>query len=103
MPHRIPRWWLHINLLTQLTIKKSILNIKLRHRPMSNRGHNEKGANSGHMGHRSKCLIVVTNMHLLKSTSHKTSFVTLKRIIRASLNLVDPLTHDGTNTGRKRN
>uniref|UniRef100_M8CE14 Uncharacterized protein n=1 Tax=Aegilops tauschii TaxID=37682 RepID=M8CE14_AEGTA len=35
--------------------------------------------------------------------SHKTSFVTLNRTIRASLNIIDPLTSDGTNTGRKRN
>jgi hypothetical protein len=27
---RIPRWWTHINILTQLTIKKGILHIKLR-------------------------------------------------------------------------
>jgi hypothetical protein len=29
------------------------------------------------------------------------SFVTLKRIIRASLNLVDPLARDGMNIGRR--
>jgi hypothetical protein len=34
--------------------------------------------------------------------SHKTHFVALKRSIRAGLNLVDPLAHDGTNTGRRR-
>jgi hypothetical protein len=34
-------------------------------------------------------------MLLLKTTSHKTSFVTLKRTIRASLNFIDPLTSDG--------
>jgi hypothetical protein len=27
---RIPRWWTHVNILTQLTIKKDILHIKLR-------------------------------------------------------------------------
>ena len=53
------------------------------------------------MGHRSKSLIVITIM-LLLAMSHRTSFVVLKRIIRASLNLVDP-TSDGTNTGMKRN
>jgi hypothetical protein len=27
---RIPRWWVHVNILTQLTIKKDILHIMLR-------------------------------------------------------------------------
>jgi hypothetical protein len=37
---RIPKWWTHVNILTQLTIKKDILHIKLRdgpfpcHRPL---------------------------------------------------------------------
>ena len=70
---------------------------------MANRGHSEKCADSGHMGHGSKSLIIITTMLLLKATSHKTSFITLKRTIRASLNLIDPLTSDGANTGRKRN
>ena len=70
---------------------------------MANRGHGEKCANSGHMGHRSKNLIVITTMLLLKTTSHKMSFITLKGTIRASLNLIDPLTSDGTNMGWKRN
>ena len=54
-------------------------------------------------GHSSKSLVIITTMLLLKTTSHKTSFVTLKRTIGASLNLVDPLTSDGTDSGRKRN
>jgi hypothetical protein len=54
------------------------------------------------MSHRSKSLIIVTALLLLKTTSHKTRFIALKRSIRASLNFVDPLAHDGTNTGRGR-
>ena len=42
-------------------------------------------------------------MLVLKDTSHKTSFVALKRTIRASLNLVDPLAGDGPDTRRKGN
>src|ERR1041385_584714 len=98
--NRIPRWWLHINLLTQLTIKKGILDIKLRHRPMANRSHDEKSPNSGHVSHRSKCLIIITSMLLLKTTSDKTSFVALKSPIRTSLNLIDPLTRDRVNLRR---
>jgi hypothetical protein len=99
----VPRWWLHINLLTQLTIEKSVLNVKLRHRPMTNRSHSKESANSGHVGHRSESLIIIASLLLLKATSHKTSFETLKRTIGASLNLIDPLARDGTNTGRKGN
>jgi hypothetical protein len=55
------------------------------------------------MGHKGKSLIIITPLLLQKITSHKTSFVTLKRTIKTSLNLVEPLTRDGTNTGRRRN
>jgi hypothetical protein len=99
---RIPGRRLHVNLLTQLTIKKSILNIKLRHRPVLNRSDSKKSAHSSHMSHRGKSLIIVMAVLLLKATSHKTRFVALKRSIRASLNFIDPLTHDRTNTGRGR-
>jgi hypothetical protein len=101
--NRIPWRRLHINLLTQLTIEKGVLNIKLRHRPVANRGDCKKSAHSGHMSHRSKSLIIVTALLLLKATSHKTRFIALERSIRASLNFVDPLAHDGTNTRRRRN
>jgi hypothetical protein len=49
--NRVPWRRLHVNLLTQLTIQKCVLNIKLRHRPVANRGHNKKSVHSGHMGH----------------------------------------------------
>jgi hypothetical protein len=98
--NRIPRRRLHINLLTQLTIEKGVLNIKLRHRPVANGGNRKKSAHSGHMSHRSKSLIIVTALLLLKATSHKTRFIALKRSIRAGLNFVDPLARDGTNTRR---
>jgi hypothetical protein len=55
------------------------------------------------MSHKSKSLIIVTALLLLKATSHKTRFIALKRSIRAGLNFVDPLARDGTNTGRRRN
>src|SRR3990170_220329 len=101
--NKVPRWWLHVNLLTQLTIEKSILNVKLRDRPVTNRSHSKESADSGHVGHRSESLIIIASLLLLKATSHKTSLVTLKRTIGASLNLIDPLARDGTNTRRRGN
>jgi hypothetical protein len=97
---RIPRWWTYVNILTQLTIKKVILHIKLRDGPLLNRSHGKKSANSGHMSNRSKSLIIISTLLLLKTTSNKTSLIALKRTIRASLNLIDPLTSDQTNTWR---
>jgi hypothetical protein len=99
---RVPWERLHVNLLTQLSIEKSVLNIQLGHRPVANRGHDKKSAHSGHMSHRGKSLIIITTLLLLKTTSHKTRFVAIKRSITASLNLVDPLACDGMNTGRRR-
>jgi hypothetical protein len=101
--NRIPWRRLYIDLLMQLTIEKGILNIKLRHRPMENRGDCKKSAHSGHTSHSSKSLIIVMALLLLKATSHKMRFIVLKRSIRAGLNFVDPLAHDGTNIGRRRN
>jgi hypothetical protein len=100
--NRIPRRRLHVNLLTQLTIEKCVLNIKLRHRPVANRGDSKKSAHSGHMSHRSKSLIIVTALLLVKATSYKTRFIAFKRSIRVGLNFVDPLARDGTNTRRGR-
>jgi hypothetical protein len=96
--HRIPRWWTHVNILTQLTIKKDILHIKLRDGPLSNRSHNKKSVNSSHMSNRSKSLIIITALLLLKTMSNKMSLIALKRTIKASLNLIDPFTSNRTNT-----
>jgi hypothetical protein len=93
---RIPRWWMHVNILTQLIIKKDILHIKLRDGPLLNRSHDKKSVNSDHMSNRS--IIIITTLLLLKTMSNKTILIALKRTIRASLNLIDPLTSDQTNT-----
>jgi len=93
---RIPRWWLHIHFLTEFTIKKVILHIKFGYRPLTNGSHGNKSANSGHMSHGCKCLIIVRTMLLLKTPRYKTSFVVLKRTIRTGLKLVNPLTSDRT-------
>jgi hypothetical protein len=90
----IPRWWMHVNILMQLTTKKSILDIELRDGPLPNRSHIKKSVNSGHMSNRSKSLIIITVVLLLKITGNKTSLIALKRTIRASLNLIDSLTSD---------
>jgi hypothetical protein len=84
---RIPRWWMHVNILTQLTIKKVILHIKLRDGPLLNISHGKESVNSGHMSNRSKSLIIISTLLLLKTTSNKMSLIALKRVIRASLNL----------------
>jgi hypothetical protein len=95
---RILMWWTHVNVLTQLTIKKCILHIKQRDGSLPNRRHSKKSANSGHMSNKSKSLIIIMTLLLLKTTSNKTSLIVLKRTIRASLNLIDPLISDPTNT-----
>jgi hypothetical protein len=96
---RIPRWWTHVNILTQLTIKKVILYIKLRDGPLR---HDKKSVNSGHMSNWRKSLIIITTLLLLKITGNKTSLIALNRTVRASLNLIYPLTSDWTNMWRTR-
>jgi hypothetical protein len=89
---------MHVNILTQLTIKKCILHIKLRDGPSPNRNHGKKSVNSSHISNISKSLIIISTMLLLKTMSNKMSFISLKRTIRASLNLIYPLTSDQMNT-----
>nr|CCI55441.1 PH01B031C15.24 [Phyllostachys edulis] len=45
---RIPKGWLYVNLLTQLTIEKGTLDVQLRYGPLSNRDHSKESASSGH-------------------------------------------------------
>jgi hypothetical protein len=100
--NKIPRRWSHVDLLMEFTIKKGIFDIKLRNGPSMNRGHNKESADSGHVFHRSKGLIIVTTMLLLKTTSNKTGLVMLERAIRASLDLIDPLACDRTSIRSER-
>jgi hypothetical protein len=81
----IHMWWLHIDLI-QLTIKKDILDIKLRdgHGPLTNRGHN-KSENHGHVSNQSKLVIIIMTMLPLKTMSNMSSLITLKRTIRMCL------------------
>jgi hypothetical protein len=95
---RIPRWWTHVNIFTQLTIKKNNLHIKLRDGPLPNRSHGKESVNSGHMSNMSKSVIIVMTLVLLKPTSNKINLIALKRTVRASLNLIDTLTSGRTNT-----
>jgi hypothetical protein len=89
--NRVDRRWVHVDLLMQLTVKKGILHIKIRDSPPMNRGHRNKSMNCGPMGNRSKDLLVVTTIMLLKTMGTKMRFIPLKRAIRVSLDLIDPL------------
>jgi hypothetical protein len=77
----VPWRWLHIDFLTELTIEEGILDIQLRYRPLTNRGNSKKGPNSGHVSDRSKSLLIVNTILLLKTTRHKAGFVALKGAI----------------------
>jgi hypothetical protein len=79
--NRIPRWWLHINLLMQL-------DIKLRDGPLTIRSH-KMGVNNVHVSNRSKSLIIIAPMLMLETTGNKMSLITLKRTIRADPILID--------------
>jgi uncharacterized membrane protein len=81
---------------------KDILHIKLRDGSSPKRSHDKKSVNSSHMSNRSKSLIIISTMLLLKTTSNKMSLISLKRTIRASLNFIYPLTSDRTNTWETR-
>jgi hypothetical protein len=67
--NRVARRWVQVDLLMQLTVKKSILHVKLRNSPPMDRGHRNNGMNSGPVSNRSKDLIVMSVL-LLKATSN---------------------------------
>jgi hypothetical protein len=92
--NRVVRRWVHVDLLMQLTVKKSILHVKLRDGPLTNRGHCNKSMNGGPVSNKSKGLFIVTVVLLLKTTGNKTRFIALYRAIRAGLDLIDPLARD---------
>jgi hypothetical protein len=50
------------------------------------------------MSNRSKSLIIITIVLLLKTMGNKTSLIALKRTIRERINLIDPFTCYRTNT-----
>jgi hypothetical protein len=66
--NRVARRWVQVDLM-QLTVKKSILHVKLRNSPPTNRGHRNNSMNSGPVSNRSKDLIVMSVL-LLKATSN---------------------------------
>jgi len=98
---RITWGWLHIDLLLQFSIKKSILNIKLGDGPLPHRSNSKESPDSGHVSNRSKSLIIVTTILLLEATRHKASLVALKRAIRSSLDLIDPLASNRSGVRRQ--
>jgi hypothetical protein len=92
--NRVARWWVHVDLLMQLTVKKIILHIKLRDSPPTNRGHCNKSMNGGLVSNMSKSFLIVTTVLLLNTTSNKMHFIALNRAIRAGLDLIDTLACD---------
>src|SRR6266508_7033241 len=60
--NRVSRGRMHVDLLMQLAMKKSILHIKLRDGPTANRSNSNKGMDSGPMGNRSKGILIVTSI-----------------------------------------
>jgi hypothetical protein len=93
----------HVDLLMQLVVKKDILHVKLTDSPPMNRGHCNKSMNGGPVSNRSKGILIVTTILVLKITGNKMCFKALNRAIRAGLDLVDPLAHDQNNREKVRN
>jgi hypothetical protein len=99
---RVTKRSVHVDLM-QLTVKKSILHVKLRDSQQMNRGHRNKSTNDSHVSNRSKSLLIVMTVLLLKATGNKTHFKALNRAIKADADLVDPLALDQNNKRRVRN
>jgi hypothetical protein len=101
--NRVARRWVHVDLLIKLTVKKSVLYVKLRDSPLTNICHRNKRMNGCLVSNRIKSLLIVMTILLLKNMSNKTLFKALNRTIRASIDLVNPLTRDWNNRRRSWN
>src|SRR5581483_3849204 len=81
----IARRLTHVNSLSEVTMKKGILNIKLMNGPVSGDGDAKNRANSGRFDNRTESVIKVQSGLLGETLSNKTSFVTLKPSIAVKL------------------
>ncbi|GMP25747.1 hypothetical protein CsSME_00002457 [Camellia sinensis var. sinensis] len=93
----------HVNLLNEMAIKKSILNIHLIKRPRTNSSDKDQSTDSSHLGNRSKCLLIIKTILLRETFGNQTSFVVLKRPIRMSLDFVNPFATSQVLTSKQRN
>ena len=62
----------HVDLLLKISVKKGILHIQLKQRPTTDSSNSNKCPDRGHVCHRSKSLIIVPTMLLLKTPSYQT-------------------------------
>ncbi|GMQ09800.1 hypothetical protein CsSME_00053057 [Camellia sinensis var. sinensis] len=72
-----------------MIIKKSILNIQLIERPMSNNSNKNQSTDSNHLGNKGKGLIINTIL-LQETLGNQQSFISLERTIRMGLDFIDP-------------
>ena len=98
-----PRWLLHVNLLLQVTRKKSILYIKLKQRPIQIGSKWNKNPNKGSLGNQRERLSIINPISLSISFGQKASFVALKITIRMILHCKNPTAANNQLAGRKRN
>jgi hypothetical protein len=65
LKNKVGKRFMQVDLHMQLTVKKSILHVKLRDGPLMNRSHHNKSMNGGPLSNRSKNLLIVTTILLL--------------------------------------
>jgi hypothetical protein len=83
-------------------LKPSILHVKLRDDPPTNRSHHNKSMDGGPVRNRCKSLLIVMTILLLKTTSNKTRFIALNRVVIPGFDLIDPLARDRNSRRRVR-
>ncbi|GMP86718.1 hypothetical protein CsSME_00039393 [Camellia sinensis var. sinensis] len=93
----------HVDLLSEMTVKKSILNVHLIEKPMLSSSNKNQGTDNSHLGNRGKCLLIINTVLLRETLGNQTSFVALERTIRMSLDFMDPFTINQILASRQRN
>ncbi|KAJ9565348.1 hypothetical protein OSB04_001314 [Centaurea solstitialis] len=86
----IARRLTHVNSLSEITMKKGILNIKLMNRPVTGDGDAKNRADSGRFDNWTESVIKVQTRLLRETLSNKTGFVTLKTSITVKLMAKQP-------------
>ena len=90
----------HINFFLKINIQKGILNIKLWDVSLTNWNYSNKSMNNSYFCNRGKYLLIIHTILLRVSFYNQPSFVSLKRSIRISLDLIYPMATNNTLTRR---
>ena len=90
------RWLIHVNLLSNKTLKENIVNIKLVHFPFVSQSNNKDGFYCLRPNHWCESFMEIYSMRLSKAFCNNASFIVSKRAINVSFDAKEPFASHNT-------